>query len=842
MVGEEFKIVIIGPTKSGKTSFINKLVQFPLYKPGLLCATTSVIKTHCWKEDGIEIVNNNKRTSHKKLFTSRKALQDFMDSHSDEIHLSFSVDVYIKTERRQMGCVFIEIPENLIKTEWEPGFSTDVLIVFASITDSLITQPETMKCTLSVYHEKLVFDTTKTYFVTNKWDTLNGDEDNVLHEEDNIKPLFESSVKNVWPVPIKKDHFFCISLRRTSRFSKGLDMLIEDVENTATKYFHFTADDAIEKTISLTQQLLKLLQMEEFPGRLKDELSNSSPKLLENLKTKGEELKTIEWFIVVAGDTSAGKTTLINRLVGHHILVPRTLASTAAVCRIRKSEKMQINLYNKENELLERKGFKDVSSLHDALRNYTELDKKKKVNDRNIHFVDINLPSETLQNRTVLVDTPGIGHDHILDDVLLDYLPNASSFIFLVDAANAGGTHEDRLMKIMRVVVEKQEKMPYFNLKDVLFLTNKWDSVESDSDSSEDEAEGEGENNQKTRMYDFIIGSLSREWPAVSKDTVFQVCLKKDESEYKSEFKRFQRKFIEVLEKNKSVRMCDDFRFVWEAFTNIERVVCARLDMQRKGEKQPERRNVSPEFQTKFSEMKEQLQLEIKWVTSTFATRCHNYLQSERGKEEILLKVPSRSVTTIHALKSEIASLLMNAVQLWLTGDQMRTLISGINKKIRSYVHDLEKELLKMQHEIFDVNTPYFTGLNDHNANISAVYRALLPCTISMDLTDRVILLLGDSVMEGLKENIYGFLLDKLDTDAIEKCLEMSIQRKYDSIIERIHDAYLRKGKSIQETMENINLEGSTMLHSCKELAKKLGDIRRSYRPLLMNMARWDRL
>lgn len=66
-------------------------------------------------------------------------------------------------------------------------------------------------------------------------------------------------------------------------------------------FFSFTADDAIEKTISLTQQLLKLLQMEEFPGRLKDELSNSSPKLLENLKTKGEELKTIEWFIVVAG-------------------------------------------------------------------------------------------------------------------------------------------------------------------------------------------------------------------------------------------------------------------------------------------------------------------------------------------------------------------------------------------------------------------------------------------------------------------------------------------------------------------------------------------------------------
>lgn len=78
-------------------------------------------------------------------------------------------------------------------------------------------------------------------------------------------------------------------------------------------------------------------------------------------------------------------------------MVPRTLASTAAVCRIRKSEKIQIELYTKENELLETEEFKDVSSLHDALRNYTERDKMQKINDKIIHFVDINLPSETLQ-------------------------------------------------------------------------------------------------------------------------------------------------------------------------------------------------------------------------------------------------------------------------------------------------------------------------------------------------------------------------------------------------------------------------------------------------------------
>lgn len=109
-------------------------------------------------------------------------------------------------------------------------------------------------------------------------------------------------------------------------------------------------------------------------------------------------------------------------------------------------------------------------------------------------------------------------------------------------------------MKIMRVVVEKQEDMPYFNLKDVLFLTNKWDSVESDSDSSEDEAEGEGKNNQKTRMYDFILGTLSRKWPAVSKDTVFQVCLKKVCQSYRLIF------FLQTITENVKNQLDTGFR------------------------------------------------------------------------------------------------------------------------------------------------------------------------------------------------------------------------------------------------------------------------------------------
>jgi hypothetical protein len=100
---------------------------------------------------------------------------------------------------------------------------------------------------------------------------------------------------------------------------------------------------------------------------------------------------------ICLGDTSAGKTTFINRLVGYEIFVPRTLASTAVVCRIRKSEKVQIKLYTKEETLLKIQEIADISLLRETLRKYTELDKMEQINGKDIYFVDIYIPSEKLQ-------------------------------------------------------------------------------------------------------------------------------------------------------------------------------------------------------------------------------------------------------------------------------------------------------------------------------------------------------------------------------------------------------------------------------------------------------------
>lgn len=45
----------------------------------------------------------------------------------------------------------------------------------------------------------------------------------------------------------------------------------------------------------------------------------------------------------------------------------------------------------------------------------------------------------------ILVDTPGIGGSGNVTDKLIEYLPNALLFIFVINAGSAGGMQNDRV-------------------------------------------------------------------------------------------------------------------------------------------------------------------------------------------------------------------------------------------------------------------------------------------------------------------------------------------------------------------------------------------------------------
>ena len=49
----------------------------------------------------------------------------------------------------------------------------------------------------------------------------------------------------------------------------------------------------------------------------------------------------------------------------------------------------------------------------------------------------------------MIVDRPGVGESDIMDEIVLNYLPNAFAFIYVINSSNAGGVQTDRVSKLL---------------------------------------------------------------------------------------------------------------------------------------------------------------------------------------------------------------------------------------------------------------------------------------------------------------------------------------------------------------------------------------------------------
>ena len=45
----------------------------------------------------------------------------------------------------------------------------------------------------------------------------------------------------------------------------------------------------------------------------------------------------------------------------------------------------------------------------------------------------------------IIVDSPGIGESEIMDNIVVNYLPNAFAFIYVINSGMAGGVQKDRV-------------------------------------------------------------------------------------------------------------------------------------------------------------------------------------------------------------------------------------------------------------------------------------------------------------------------------------------------------------------------------------------------------------
>ncbi|XP_022796263.1 dual serine/threonine and tyrosine protein kinase-like [Stylophora pistillata] len=247
-----------------------------------------------------------------------------------------------------------------------------------------------------------------------------------------------------------------------------------------------------EDTRKKTALLQFFSQAETCFGHLDDIMLNlvsmNMGDVNERMRSHRERMKQREYFLLVAGETGAGKSSLVNLILGEELLPYSILSTTSTICEMRYGKERRVVIHFKDKDP-ETGSPTKIFTLAEPPEGATEQNYLQQISPY-VHLksdrekgsiykkVELHWPHQLLKNGIVIIDSPGVGESDIMDEIVTEYLPRAFAFIYVLNSANAGGVQKDRLEKLVTKVVGKQkEGQEEFPPKCALFVCNKWDQV-----------------------------------------------------------------------------------------------------------------------------------------------------------------------------------------------------------------------------------------------------------------------------------------------------------------------------------------------------------------------------
>ncbi|XP_069141270.1 uncharacterized protein [Argopecten irradians] len=270
-----------------------------------------------------------------------------------------------------------------------------------------------------------------------------------------------------------------------------------------------------------------------------------------------------ECVIVVSGETSAGKSSVLNLLFEKEVLPVHHNSCTSVITRISYGEKYQSSVLMNTGEV---KTFDDPDRIKEDL---WEMIYVKDAEGRNlvsdIKEVNMKIPSAILKCGVVFVDSPGIGENEAMDSVIADYVEENEimGFMYVIKSDNSGGVEEDRLIRLVKLILEKQNKktddgMLPFNPQSAIFVCNRWDLVKKE---------------ENDLVYNNAVSLLKECWPGLEEEQVLKLSTFRAEMEQKLDSEYVTNEYKVLLENIRNIYAKAVHRRIESTYRWIERVL-----------------------------------------------------------------------------------------------------------------------------------------------------------------------------------------------------------------------------------------------------------------------------
>ncbi|KAL3874731.1 hypothetical protein ACJMK2_037703 [Sinanodonta woodiana] len=255
----------------------------------------------------------------------------------------------------------------------------------------------------------------------------------------------------------------------TERWIGSYEDKIQDTVNKTMKKFVAEKKRLLESFIEID----KMAKTEAFKKEVSSILDKRFPRHMEQLQERITKLTNDEIEICIFGWTSAGKSTFFNILLGVDIMPTQFLPDTQCLVRLHNSQTRKLQ-YEAEGEKLTVHLTEDAQ---DAKRKLKTIFDQRRGNDlATLDVLDLYWPIPRLHENIVFVDTPGIGENNSLSELVMKHVPNAAGYICVINSGDAGGILEGGIVQIFKAIADKEVQTEN-KQGNVLFICNKWDMI-----------------------------------------------------------------------------------------------------------------------------------------------------------------------------------------------------------------------------------------------------------------------------------------------------------------------------------------------------------------------------